>query len=184
MVEIATPARIPLEQMEARHPGLTQAIAASNFEAARVCLDRHYASPVVFQADSSATTRELLAEWDRTDDRTRRAWANDIDTTEAGAYACTLAALEVCDDMVAMYRAETRTGADYYVAAAGSTPQDLEDCLRLEVSGVDRGDKNVVAERLKAKLDQAARGASDLPAMAGVVGFRAQTILFARLGTS
>ena len=33
------------------------------------------------------------------------------------------------------------TGADYYVAPPGNSPEDLEDCLRLEVSGVDHDPK-------------------------------------------
>ena len=78
-------------------------------------------------------------------------------------------------------RAETRTGADYYVAPPGVPPDDLEAALRFEVSGVSAGDRTLVAGRLKAKLEQAAHGASNLPAMSGVVGFRAQVVLLARL---
>ena len=109
------------------------------------------------------------------------AWANETDATEAGACALVLAAVERADGLVAMRRAETLTGADYYVAPEGSEPRDLEACLRLEVSGVDHGTKSAVNSRLTAKLEQAYRGNSDLPAMAGVVGFKVKTILLARL---
>ena len=103
---------------------------------------------------------------------------------EAGAYACALAAVELSDGLVAVHRAETRTGADYYIAAAGRALEDLEDCLRLEVSGVDRGEPSAVNQRLKEKLAQAAAGASNLPAMAGVVGFRARIIQLSRVEES
>ena len=83
--------------------------------------------------------------------------------------------------LVAVHRAETLTGADYYIARPGDSPHDLEDCQRLEVSGVDRGLQGAVEKRLRAKLDQAAAGRSNLPALAGVVGFRARLVLLADL---
>ena len=123
----------------------------------------------------------VLAEWEPTDSRTKGTWANEIDATENGAYACALAAAEVSKGLVAVHRAETRTGADWYVAPKGKTFEDLEDCLRLEVSGVDHGPESAVLQRLKVKLKQAAAGESNLPAMAGVVGFKAALILLAPL---
>lgn len=172
---------LPIHEMSNRHSGLTDAIAESNSEAARVCLDRHHESPVGFQIDSDGRITDTIAEWKLTDAQTRGAWANEIDATEAGAYACSLAAIELCEGLVAIRRAETKTGADYYVAPLGSSLEDLEDCLRLEVSGVDRGGESVVNQRLKEKIDQAAAGISNLPAIASVVGFGARIIRIARV---
>ena len=112
-----------------------------------------------------------------TDERTKNAHANEIDATEAGAYACVLAAVELMMRMVAIHRAETATGADYYIAPADTIAPDLEGALRLEVSGIDKGSPAAVIHRLNAKLEQAAMGASNLPALAGVVGFRARFIM-------
>lgn len=170
--------------MAQRHSGLTEVIAEYYTEGARVCLDRHHESPVEFEITNSGQKAEAVAEWDKTDEQIRRAWANEIDTTEAGACACTLATVELSDGLVAVHRAETKTGADYYVAPAGASLEDLEHCVRLEVSGVDRGTPAIVAQRLKDKLEQAATGASNLPAMAGVVGFRARVILLSPLEES
>ena len=75
-----------------------------------------------------------------------------------------------------MRRAETGTGADYYIAPAGRGVDDLEDCLRLEVSGVDHGDEKEVLKRLSAKVRQARAGSSSLPAVAGVFGFGARLL--------
>lgn len=122
-----------------------------------------------------------MADWEGTDERSRGAWANEIDATEAGAYACALAAVELTESLVAIHRAETRTGADYYVGPVGGTVGDLENCLRLEVSGTDRASGAAVEQRLKEKLAQATSGASNLPAMAGVVAFKARRIALSRL---
>jgi hypothetical protein len=62
-----------------------------------------------------------------------------------------------------------------------TTYDDLEDALRLEVSGVDKGVERVVKARLAAKLEQARCGHSNLPAMAGVVGFLSRLILLRRV---
>jgi hypothetical protein len=175
--------RLNLTDLPARHPGLTYAVASYYVEAARVCLDRHHYSPIDIDIDNSGSTRIVSAEWEPTDERTRAAHANDIDATEAGAYACVLAAVEATLRMVAIHRAETATGADYYIAPAGSTAADLETALRLEVSGVDKGSAAVVAHRLTAKLEQAAAGASNLPALAGVVGFGARLIMLKSVPT-
>ena len=123
-----------------------------------------------------------LAEWAQPDERIKRAWANEIDTTEAGAYACILAAVELANGLVAVHRAHTKTGADYYVTPSGSSLEDLENCIRLEISGLDKGNESSVARRLDEKKEQAAAGASNLPAMAGVVGFKARLIMLEPLG--
>lgn len=166
--------------MGLRHTGLTRAIASANNEAARVCLDRHHESPTDFdlQRDGNAPFTTVV-EWTPPDARACEAWANSNDATEDGACACVLAAVELTDGLVAVRRAETLTGADYYVAPPGNAPDDLEHCLRLEVSGVDRGPKSEIERRLRAKLAQAAAGNSNLPALAGVIGFRARLVMIA-----
>lgn len=163
--------------MEQRHPGLTKAIAEFLSEAARVCLDRHHASPVDVTLERVESQSVAAISWQTTDSITQGAWANEIDTTEQGAYGCALAAIELVDGLVAVRRAETMTGADYYIAPAGTFAEDLEDCVRLEVSGVDQGDRTVIAQRLRTKVKQAAAGASNLPARAAVVGFKQLLIL-------
>ena len=144
-----------------------------------MCLARHHWPPASFGLKKDGSRLTATLNWQSPNDRTRSAWANDNDATEAGAYACVLAAVELLDGLVAVRRAETLTGADYYIASRRDTPEDLENCLRLEVSGVDRGPESKLTARLRAKLDQAAAGNSNLPALAGVVGFKARLILLA-----
>jgi hypothetical protein len=172
-----TPSYLPLTDMANRHRGLTQPIATSYLEAARVCLDRHHTSPTEFVVQNGTEAVGVLVEWEATDERSRGAWANHIDTTETGAYACALAAVDLTEGLVAIRRAETGTGADYYIGPPDQPLDDLEGRLRLEVSGTDRGTASAVARRLREKIEQAAVGNSNLPAMVGVVGFYAQLIM-------
>jgi len=78
-------------------------------------------------------------------------------------------------------RAETLTGADWYVAPNGTSIEDLENCIRLEVSGISAGASADINRRLREKVAQAARGESNLPAIASVVGFKALEVAISPL---
>ena len=170
-------ATMRLDSLHKRHVGLTPALGETLYEAASVCLDRHHSSPVEFQVLCNDKTNTKYIEFQKPDTRMLNAWANDIDTTENGAYGVSLAALEVEQDLVAIRRAEKLTGADWYIAPIGATTDDLETCFRLEVSGVDGGGRSVVEARLRQKVEQTKRGASNLPAIASVVGFKESMVI-------
>lgn len=171
--------KLPLDNLADRHPGLTKAISDGYIEAASVCMNRHHQPPVDISVDSQNNPDEYIVEWKVPDQRIIMAWANETDATEYGAYAISLAAIEIVQGLVAVRRAETLTGADYYIAPIGSAPDDLEGCLRLEISGTDRGNKSDIKKRLKSKIKQTTAGASNLPAIASVVGFRELTVAMA-----
>lgn len=170
------PGNLKLEGLHERHPGLTPGLSLAFCEAAYVCLDRHHESPVELAILKGQRKTTHSVEFQEPELRTLNAWANDIDATEAGAYGVCLAAVEVAEQLVAVKRAETLTGADWYVAPIGANPDDLEDCFRLEVSGVDAGSRSVVRMRLLQKVHQAKQGASNLPAIASVIGFKERTV--------
>lgn len=172
---------LPLRNMGERHRGLTPEVAEYYLQAARVCLHRNHIPPVQFSITNGESKMEATTEWQPPDARVRAAWANEIDATEAGAYACALAAVELSEGLYAIRRAETRTGADYYIGPINHDFEDLEGCLRLEVSGTDAGTSSMIQHRLREKIEQTARGNSNLPAMAGVVGFQARLIMLERV---
>jgi hypothetical protein len=169
--------QINLESMHDRHRALTEAIASTYREAASVCLSRHHVSPALIMLSDNGTECEAELCWNMPDPRTVGAWANTVDATEAGAYGCVIAGVEHLRNLFAVRRAETGTGADYYIGPISSGEDDLEDCLRLEISGVDAGTHDDVAKRLRAKIRQAQCGNSNLPALAGVIGFSAKLLM-------
>jgi hypothetical protein len=170
--------RLRFENLSARHAGVSEGLSSSYAEAVRVCLDRHHTSPAEFQLKDKGTL-VANAEWTRADERTKRAWANNDDATRDGAYGLALAAVEVVRGLVAVSRAETLSGCDYYLGAPGAELDDLEASVRLEVSGTDGGGESVIDGRLRQKLEQASKGRSNLPAIASVVAFRALQIVSA-----
>lgn len=169
--------RLRLDDMHLRHRALTQPIAGSYQEAAAVCLHWYHTSPIEVTLSDNTTKSVAKVSWHAPDARTADAWANRTDTTEAGAYGCVIASVELSRGLFAVRRAETGTGADYYVGRVGAGVDDLEECLRLEVSGVSDGDRNAVKKRLLEKVAQAQRGNSSLPAVAGVVGFSERLVM-------
>ena len=124
---------------------------------------------------------QAMVEWDPPDERVLRAWANQTDATEHGAYACALAAVELMKGLVAVSRAETKTGADFYLMPIGKPPEDLKQWIRFEVSGTNL-EEHDLQSRLRGKVRQAAMGKSELPAIAAVVGFKVRLIVFQNVG--
>lgn len=149
-------AHLQQAQLHLRHPGLTQ----TEYD--------------IWDRDQH---RALLLDWNTPDERQLAAWANATEATEAGTVGLVLLALEACTGLVAVRRAETRTGADYYVGPPGTGREDLEHCLRLEISGVDQGSSSTIYRRLAEKIEQAIRGESNLPALVGVVGFKMRLVV-------
>lgn len=159
-----------------RHPGVSDGLSEAFAEAAEVALARHHQPPrTEFAVECRGRETARVLSWSAPTLTMQRAWNNQDDTTRDAAYGVTLAAVEAELGLVAVMRAETRTGADYYIGSMGE--EDLESALRLEVSGVDAGDPPTLTRRLQRKVSQARSGASNLPAIAGVVGFRIARVL-------
>jgi hypothetical protein len=174
--------RLRLDGLHERHPGLTQALGQSYAEAASVCLSRHHQPPVILSLNHAGNDQLRVVNFVVPDARISNAHANEIDATEAGAYGVSLAAVEAVAGLVAVRRAETLTGADWYIAPDGTQIEDLESCIRLEVSGTNAGATGDVKRRLREKVAQAARGQSNLPAIAAVVGFKVLEVAISPLG--
>lgn len=168
-----------LRQLHERHPGLTPEVCSSFAQAAEVALSRHGEPPCEVVVRSKGAPRKRPLNWLTPDERARRAWANRDDTTRDGAYSVSLAAVETELGLVAVSRADIKTGADYFIAPAGAP--DLEDADRLEVSGVNEGARAAVQARVRQKLEQAAAGQSDRRAVVSVVGFKERVVVLERL---
>lgn len=167
------------EGLAQRHPiDPSQLDSCSN--AAKVRLEVHHSPPVDFTLSTKGVDDDYVINWIAVDPMLARSYANEDDAKRDGAYAIALAAIEEVDGLVGVGRAETRTGADYYLVHKDtihdSDVMDFENAIRFEVSGTD-GTVQDIQRRLKIKLDQARRGRSSLPAIAAVVGFKSKLVL-------
>lgn len=167
----------PLEALHERHPGFNRPICEAYAQAAAVCLSDSHTSPTDLEVrrETEECLRSLA--WSSPDERARASWANRDDATRDGAYAVSLAAVEVELGLFALARSDVRTGADYYVGPLGA---DLEACHRLEVSGLRHGSAEDVRTRLREKVKQAKKAGVKTPAFACAVGFGSRVIMLAR----
>jgi hypothetical protein len=165
-----------IAELHRRHPGLTPSIAAAYAEAASVCLARHGTPPSELATWVNDYVTRVVVEWHQPSERSRKAWANEIDTTEAGAYGVALGVVETELGLVAIERARSLTGADYYIGQNVSG-DGLESAYKFEVSGVNEGGSRELRKRLREKLRQVTAYGRPARAYACVVGFRALTVM-------
>ena len=173
-----------LQNLQSRHPGVSDGLALSYEEAARVCFSRHHEPIIELDVSEGDETATYQVDWAAPNAALRAAWANNVDATEFAGYCVALAVVEDMRDLIAIGRAETRSGADYLLAPRSRPDvEDFENVVRLEVSGTD-GDHATLRRRLSEKISQAERGESDAPAMAVVVGLRVRSVLMAAVAAS
>ncbi len=167
-----------LGSLHLRHPGLYEPLCRAYADAAAICLSESHTSPVEFEIrrEDTSCLRELA--WDEPSRDALASWRNSHEATEQGATSVGLATVEAELGLVALSRAETRTGADFYIARPG---QKLEEAHRLEISGTKAGMLRDLHSRLRQKVHQTRRGLSSRPALACVVGFRVKMVALASL---
>lgn len=113
----------------------------------------------------------MQCHWKGSDGADAFAWLNRDEATEFGACAIGIASLEFLRNLFVVARMQTGAGGDYYISDASTPMQDLEDCTRLEISGIDVGSLRSMKSRLTAKLKQLERGTIDTPGIAAVIEF-------------
>jgi hypothetical protein len=160
----------PLETLFERHKGFYIRICQAYADAAAVCFSRHHVAPVDLRIVNRKEMNSREIGWEKPDEQTLLSWANTDDATRDAAYSVSLSVIEAEFGLLALSRADTKTGADYYVGYAGDT--DLEDAFRLEVSGTDKGDLSKIRSRLREKVGQLRKGNSSKPGIAVVIGFQ------------
>ncbi|MGZ5440831.1 MAG: hypothetical protein ACXW5U_08705 [Thermoanaerobaculia bacterium] len=156
-----------------KHIGVSKALSETFEEATAVCLSDGPGAPTPFEVAVKDTTTRRLLRWQEPNVTQHRAWANTIDCIEAAAYGVALSAVESEFGFVAIERASTRTGADYYLAS--SLGDYLENAVRLEVSGTASAEAHRIRDRMKDKMRQVAHPSD--PSLACVVSFGALVIM-------
>jgi hypothetical protein len=167
-----------LAELHKSHFGLVKEVAQCFAQAADVCFDRHHRSPHDLAIKSEKHSMIRQHRWRKPSERAKASWANKDDATRDGAYAVCIASLEVAEGLYAIGRAETRTGADYYLDKKKAA-KDLERAYRLEVSGTD-GSEADATTRFRIKKNQTSEGESVVPAFAAVVSFKDAIVLYGK----
>jgi hypothetical protein len=164
---------LPIEELNVRHPGISAGWAVLLYEAASLCLSRHHSSPsaITVLQEKGGVSQELECCWKGPRSADLFAWRNKDEATEFGACAIGIASIEFLKNLFVVARMETGEGGDYYLSDVSNPVQDLESCVRLEISGIDMGNLGSMKSRLTIKLKQLERGIVDTRGIAAVIEF-------------
>ncbi len=152
-------------------PAITPAIGAMLAEAAGVCLESQKHDQNVSLAISGYSDNSYFLIWPSiTKQQSVNAWNDAEYTTEYGAVgiAVLLAKEEIGYEVIR--RSRKGTGFDYWLGDEMRHP--FQDKARLEISGIRKGDPQVLDARARRKLKQISRSDNlGMPAYVVVVEF-------------
>ena len=177
---------LDIYSLHVRHPGMAREITDNSAVNAAVCMERHSGSPRVWSVQiDQEPLGEYLVTWDLPTPAQLRSCANQDDATRDGAYGLALAAVDAHAGLVALRRAEGRSGVDFYLVPDGAEIPDShdydidrDDLISLEVSGINDDTDRVVRARIREKIEHVRAGMRSCPSIVGVVGFRRARVIF------
>ena len=154
-------------------PALTPAFGTFLAEACQVCLQNAGHRPGQILAVRGSESRHFSLSWVEGEaEQLLRSWADQQEATEYGATAIAILLVLQMTDYTVVRRSVKGTGFDYWLGYADDSSLPFQDVVRLEVSGVFRGDEPTLRQRVQKKLKQVSR--SDylgLPALVIVTEF-------------
>ena len=92
-------------------------------------------------------------------------------TTEHGAYGVAILLVLALTEYTIIERSRKGTGFDFWLGNNKNEENLFQGKSRLEVSGIRRGDRQVISERIKRKRIQIGMGDGKLPGIVVVVEF-------------
>ena len=161
-----------LADLQKRLPAITPAFGAALAEACAVCLtEQAHEQGIELQVEGDlAGTFQLF--WPNVTDQMKRCWNDEEYTTEQAAYGVALMVIQRLTDFTVVERARRGTGFDYWLGnSAESTETPFQKSVRLEVSGIRRGDRRQIRSRVKLKLEQVKPTDDLAPAYIAVIEF-------------
>jgi hypothetical protein len=140
-------------------------------EAAAVCLEeRQHKKGVIFSIQGN-NTEEVQLTWLDINQKIKDNWTDLQEATEYGAICLAIWAVHEMTDYKVIRRSSKLTGFDYWLGdKADKYP--FQDKARLEVSGILKGTKSQIKQRVKSKINQTDKSDfMNLPAVIVVVEF-------------
>jgi hypothetical protein len=163
------PIEISLASLAQGLGGLTPVSGAFLSEAASVCLEDQghgLSMPLQIEGDFAEV---FTMHREPVDERAR--WShNDAErATENGAYGVAILALQELTGLTALLQSRRGSGFDFWLGP--DTGFLFQAGVRLEVSGIRRGDEIAVRRRLRSKIGQVEQSQHLAPAYVAVVEF-------------
>ncbi len=153
-------------------PAITPSFGAALAEACAICLEEQGHSQgveITVNGDFEATFQIY---WQTVTDQMLRCWNDKEYTTEQAAYGIAFMLIGKLTDFTVIERSRKGTGFDYWLGNKDDTNElPFQNKVRLEVSGIRRGDDRRVKARIKQKMEQTSPSDGAFPACIIVVEF-------------
>lgn len=149
---------------------LTPVRCADFSEAAGVCLDFHQHKQSVIVKVVGDLNGQFELTWKEVTQQMRDSRQDMESTVEGGAYCVAMLVVERLTKLKVVKQSQKRTGFDYWLGDKDEA--GMQNLARLEVSGILKGTKGQINQRLKEKVQQTKQSDKlNLPAYVVVVEF-------------
>ncbi|MFK7907313.1 MAG: hypothetical protein AB8B69_19405 [Chitinophagales bacterium] len=145
-------------------------------EAASVCLENQaHQIGVEFKVEGKTVTKEIKLSWKKVSQQMIDNWNDLQEATEYGATALALLIVHKFTKYKVIKRSRKRTGIDFWLGLK-EDKFPFQNRARLEISGILKGSKSQINQRLKTKMEQTKQSDHlNLTAFIIVVEFSAPT---------
>lgn len=166
------PQKLVLTDLAQGLPAITPSFGAALAEAGAVCLkEQGHSQGVEITVDGNFTTKFKLY-WQLVTEQMLRCWNDQEFTTEQAAYGIAFLIVRELTDLTVIERSRKGTGFDYWLGTLDTDKElPFQNKVRLEVSGIRKGDDNRVKARVKQKKEQTKLTDGTFPAYIIVVEF-------------
>lgn len=153
-------------------PAITPAFGTTLAEACAICLtDQGHNQGVIITIKGDFTDSFQLY-WQDVTDQMLRCWNDKEYTTEQAAYGIAFLVIQQLTDYTVIQRSRKGTGFDYWLGKkTNSDDIPFEQTVRLEVSGIRKGNDSRIKTRVKLKVEQVSPSDGEFPAYIVVVEF-------------
>ncbi|RKZ59761.1 MAG: hypothetical protein DRR08_13075 [Candidatus Parabeggiatoa sp. nov. 2] len=163
--------RIDVSSLKEMDSNLTRETCDFFSQAASVCLDNQNHSPGVKFKVEGDLSAEFQLFWKPVTQQMKDSCYDLQYATEAGAYCLAILMIQKLTDYKVIRQSQKGTGFDFWLGAKGDD-YPFKNKARLEISGILKGNQNLINQRVSQKTDQTKPSDGlKLPAYIAVVEF-------------
>ncbi|MFB2771688.1 hypothetical protein ACE1AT_20705 [Pelatocladus sp. BLCC-F211] len=136
-------------------PAITPSFGAALAEACAVCLEDQSHSQGVELSINGDFKAKFKLYWEPVTEQMLRCWNDQEFTTEQAAYGVAFLIIKQLTDLTVIERSRKGTGFDYWLGSENKDSElPFQNKVRLEVSGIRKGDDSRIRARVKQKIEQ------------------------------
>ena len=166
------PRKLVITDLAKGLPAITPSFGAALAEACAVCLkEQKHSQGVEITVDGDFDAKFELF-WQPVTEQMLRCWNDEEFTTEQAAYGIAFLIIRELTDLTVIERSRKGTGFDYWLGTSDTDEgQPFKNKVRLEVSGIRKGNLSLVKARVKQKKEQTKVSDGLFPAYIIIVEF-------------